>query len=43
MSDRATGVLRGVEAVVDNDLAAARLPANLKVDFLLLLTDVPNV
>ncbi|MEU7058019.1 carbamate kinase [Streptomyces sp. NPDC046197] len=31
------------EAVVDKDLAAARLAADLKAEFLLILTDVPNV
>ncbi|MEU6378716.1 carbamate kinase [Streptomyces sp. NPDC046909] len=43
VSDWATGALRGVEAVVDKDLAAARLAEDLKADFLLLLTDVPNL
>ncbi|MCK1819440.1 carbamate kinase [Streptomyces sp. XM83C] len=38
-----TGALRGVPAVVDKDLAAAVLAEELKADFLLLLTDVPNV
>jgi carbamate kinase len=37
------GVLRGVEAVVDKDLAAARLAIALDADALLLLTDVPAV
>ncbi|MFJ3336183.1 carbamate kinase [Streptomyces sp. NPDC086766] len=37
------GVLGGTEAVVDKDLAAARLAQDLKADFLLILTDVPNV
>ncbi|MFE9775296.1 carbamate kinase [Streptomyces sp. NPDC005931] len=37
------GVLHGVEAVVDKDLAAALLAEDLKADFLLILTDVPNV
>ncbi|WP_432193177.1 carbamate kinase [Streptomyces sp. bgisy027] len=41
--DRATGALSAVEAVVDKDLAAARLAEELKADFLLVLTDVPNV
>jgi carbamate kinase len=41
--ERPTGALRGVEAVVDKDLTAARLAQDLKADFLLLLTDVPNV
>jgi carbamate kinase len=39
----AAGALRGVEAVVDKDLAAARLAAGLDADVLLLLTDVPAV
>ncbi|MCX5336676.1 carbamate kinase [Streptomyces sp. NBC_00140] len=43
VSDRATGALSGVEAVVDKDLAAARLAEDLQADFLLLLTDVPNL
>ncbi|KUO17709.1 carbamate kinase [Streptomyces dysideae] len=43
VSDWATGALRGVEAVVDKDLAAALLAEELKADFLLVLTDVPNV
>ncbi|MBT2212690.1 MULTISPECIES: carbamate kinase [Actinomadura] len=34
---------RGVEAVVDKDLASALLAAHLKADMLLLLTDVPAV
>lgn len=38
-----TGALRGVPAVVDKDLAAALLAEELKADFLLLLTDVPNL
>lgn len=42
VTDR-TGALRGVPAVVDKDLAAALLAEELKADFLLLLTDVPNV
>ncbi|MET8248040.1 carbamate kinase [Streptomyces sp. NPDC005202] len=37
------GVLPGTEAVVDKDLAAARLAEDLKADFLLILTNVPNV
>jgi carbamate kinase len=37
------GGLRGVEAVVDKDLAAARLAVALHADMLLLLTDVPAV
>ncbi|MFJ8632392.1 carbamate kinase [Streptomyces sp. NPDC093568] len=43
VADRATGALHCVEAVVDKDLAAARLAEELKADFLLVLTDVPNV
>ncbi|MCT9080184.1 carbamate kinase [Streptomyces fulvoviolaceus] len=43
VSDRTTGALCGVEAVVDKDLAAARLAEDLKADFLLILTDVPNI
>jgi carbamate kinase len=35
--------LRGVEAVVDKDLAAALLAEKLEADLLLLLTDVSNV
>jgi carbamate kinase len=38
-----TGKLRGVEAVVDKDLAAALLAEALEADWLLLLTDVPAV
>jgi carbamate kinase len=40
--DRAGG-LRGVEAVIDKDLTAARLATGLEADALLLLTDVPAV
>jgi carbamate kinase len=36
-------VLRGVEAVIDKDLAAARLAENIEADLLVLLTDVPGV
>lgn len=43
IADRVTGFLRCAEAVVDKDLAAARLAEDLKADFLLILTDVPNV
>ncbi|MGZ4359732.1 MAG: carbamate kinase [Gaiellaceae bacterium] len=38
-----TGMLRGVEAVVDKDLAAELLARHLGADFLLMLTDVPAV
>jgi carbamate kinase len=37
------GLLRGVEAVVDNDLAASLLARQLDADALLLLTDVDGV
>jgi carbamate kinase len=37
------GSLRGVEAVVDKDLASALLATNLGADLLLLLTDQPGV
>jgi carbamate kinase len=37
------GRLRGVEAVIDKDLAAALLARGLNADALLLLTDVPSV
>ena len=37
------GSLHGVEAVIDKDLAAARLAADLAADVLLILTDVANV
>jgi carbamate kinase len=37
------GKLRGVEAVVDKDLATEVLAESLEADALLLLTDVPNV
>jgi carbamate kinase len=37
------GAMRGVEAVIDKDLAAALLARELAADFLLLLTDVPAV
>jgi carbamate kinase len=39
----AHGRLHGVEAVIDKDLSAARLAADLDADLLLLLTDVPGV
>jgi carbamate kinase len=37
------GVLRGVEAVIDKDLAAARLAEEIHANMLLLLTDVRGV
>jgi carbamate kinase len=39
----AAGYLRGVEAVIDKDLAAAQLAVDLDADALLLLTDVDAV
>ncbi|MFE7172400.1 carbamate kinase [Streptomyces sp. NPDC057616] len=42
-ADRDTGALTGQEAVIDKDLTAALLAEDLKADFLLVLTDVPNV
>lgn len=36
------GHLRGIEAVIDKDLAAARLGDDLGVDILVIATDVPN-
>ncbi|MCH5671962.1 carbamate kinase [Streptomyces gilvus] len=43
VADPDSGELTGVEAVVDKDLTAALLAEDLKADFLLVLTDVPNV
>jgi carbamate kinase len=40
---RPDGCLRGVEAVVDKDLAAARLALDVGASTLLILTDVPGV
>jgi carbamate kinase len=37
------GSLHGVEAVIDKDLAAARIAADLEADVLIILTDVSNV
>jgi carbamate kinase len=37
------GLLQGVEAVIDKDLAAARLAEDIGADLLILLTDVPGV
>jgi carbamate kinase len=37
------GALRGVEAVIDKDLSAGLLAAQLEADFLLMLTDIPAV
>jgi len=42
-ADKDTGALSGIEAVVDKDLTAALLAEDLKADFLLILTDVPNI
>lgn len=39
----ADGFLRGIEAVIDKDLAAARLAEDIGADVLVLLTDVPGV
>lgn len=41
--DDDTGALTGVEAVIGKDLTAALLAEDLTADFLLILTDVPNV
>ncbi|WP_369185494.1 carbamate kinase [Streptomyces sp. Y1] len=41
--DRDTGLVRGIEAVVDKDLAAALLAEQLDADALLILTDVTHV
>lgn len=43
VSSGADGRLRGVEAVIDKDLAAALLARDLDADALLLLTDVPAI
>jgi carbamate kinase len=40
---RQGGVLKGVEAVVDKDLAAERIALGIGADLLLMLTDVPGV
>jgi carbamate kinase len=37
------GRLRGVEAVVDKDLAAARLALDIAAERLVILTDVPGI
>jgi carbamate kinase len=37
------GLLQGIEAVIDKDLASSLLAAQLQVDMLLILTDVPKV
>lgn len=37
------GHLQGVEAVIDKDLTAAVLAEHLEADFLMILTDIPNV
>ncbi|MET7690330.1 carbamate kinase [Streptomyces sp. NPDC005483] len=43
IADKDTAALSGVEAVIDKDLTAALLAEDLKADFLLILTDVPNI
>ncbi|HKC27650.1 MAG TPA: carbamate kinase [Jatrophihabitans sp.] len=43
VTENESGELSGAEAVVDKDLAAARLACDLRADALLLLTDVPAV
>ena len=40
---RRDGSLQGVEAVIDKDLAAARLAEQLRMEILLILTDVKGV
>jgi len=40
--DPGDGPLRGVEAVIDKDLAGARLAAELSADLFVILTDVPG-
>lgn len=40
---QADGSLRGIEAVIDKDLAAARLAEQLRMEVLLILTDVEGV
>jgi carbamate kinase len=43
VEERGTGVLRGVDAVIDKDSAAQRLATELGAQALLLVTDVPRV